>query len=80
MARRDCCGARRQRWLPWTSSTQNCITCHNGNNNISPALSNVYAEFSKTSYHPFPSGTNTHDTAEAILLNNNRHAIWVSLP
>jgi hypothetical protein len=54
--------------------TQNCITCHNGNTNITPSLTNVYAEFSKVSYHPYPSGTNTHDTAEAILLNNNRHA------
>jgi predicted CXXCH cytochrome family protein len=54
--------------------TQNCITCHNGNNNLSPVVPNVYAEFSKVSYHPFPSGTNTHDTAEAVLLNNNRHA------
>jgi len=54
--------------------TQNCITCHNGNNNIIPSLVNVYAEFSKASYHPYPSGNNTHDTAEAILLNNNRHA------
>jgi predicted CXXCH cytochrome family protein len=59
------------------ASTQNCINCHNGNNNITPALLNVYAEFSKTSYHPFPSGTNTHDTAEAKLLNNNRHATCV---
>jgi predicted CXXCH cytochrome family protein len=59
------------------ASTQNCISCHNGNNNINPALSNVYAEFSKASYHPFPSGTNTHDTAEAILLNNNRHSTCV---
>jgi len=54
--------------------TQNCITCHNGNNNIAPAVANVYAEFSKATYHPFPSGSNLHDTAEAILLNNNRHA------
>ncbi len=55
------------------SYTQNCITCHNGNSNIVPSLANVYAEFSKASYHPYPSGNNTHDTAEAILLNNNRH-------
>lgn len=59
------------------ASTQNCISCHNGNNNISPALPNVYAEFSKTSYHPFPSGTKLHDTAEATLLNNNRHATCI---
>jgi hypothetical protein len=57
-------------------TTQNCITCHNGNNNISPALPNVYAEFSKIA-HPFPAGNNTHDAAEATLLNNNRHATCV---
>ncbi|MGB8007447.1 MAG: cytochrome c3 family protein [Terriglobales bacterium] len=54
--------------------TQNCITCHNGNSNVAPSLANVYAEFSKVSAHPYPSGNSTHDTAEGILLNNNRHA------
>ena len=56
------------------SYTQNCITCHNGNRNIYPSTANVYAEFSKASYHPYLSGNNTHDTAETTLLNNNRHA------
>jgi len=58
------------------SATQNCITCHNGGSNISPAIPNVYAEFSKIS-HPYPSGVNTHDPGEAALLNNNRHATCV---
>ncbi len=58
------------------SSTQNCITCHNGGSNISPAIANVYAEYSKIS-HPFPSGINTHDAGEPALLNNNRHATCV---
>jgi hypothetical protein len=57
-------------------ATQNCITCHNGNNNISPALPNVYAEFSKIA-HPFPASNNTHDAAEPTLLNNNRHSTCV---
>ncbi|HET9407522.1 MAG TPA: cytochrome c3 family protein [Candidatus Sulfotelmatobacter sp.] len=59
------------------ASTQNCISCHNGNNNVSPALLNVYAEMTKTSSHPAPSGTNAHDTNETVLLNNNRHATCV---
>jgi len=59
------------------AATQNCITCHNGNNNISPPLPNVYAEFSKTSYHPFPSGTKLHDAAEPTLVNSNRHATCI---
>ncbi len=58
------------------SYTQNCITCHNGGSNISPAIPNVYAEFSKIA-HPYPSGVNVHDSGEAGLLNNNRHATCV---
>ena len=57
-------------------ATQNCITCHNGGSNITPAITNIYAEFAKIS-HPFPSGINTHDAAEPALLNNNRHATCV---
>ncbi len=58
------------------SSTQDCITCHNGGSNISPAIPNVYAEFSKIA-HPYPSGINIHDAGEAALINNNRHATCV---
>ncbi|MFN7992700.1 MAG: cytochrome c3 family protein [Bryobacteraceae bacterium] len=52
---------------------QDCVSCHNGGTNISPAMPNVFAEFSKGG-HPFPSGNNLHDAAEAVLLNQNRHA------
>lgn len=58
------------------ASTQNCITCHNGGANISPAIANIYAEFTKIS-HPYPSGINTHDAGESALLNNNRHSTCV---
>ena len=58
------------------SATQNCMTCHNGGSNISPAIPNIYAEFSKIA-HPYPSGINIHDTGEAALINNNRHATCV---
>ena len=58
------------------SATQNCMTCHNGGSNISPAIPNTYAEFSKIS-HPYPQGVNGHDAAEAPLLNNNRHTTCV---
>lgn len=58
------------------TTTQNCITCHNGGSNISPAIPNVYAEFAKIA-HPFPAGTNTHDAAEPPLLNNSRHSTCV---
>ena len=52
---------------------QDCIACHNGSSNLNPAIPNVYAEFAKIG-HPFPAGNNLHDAAEAVLLNNNRHA------
>lgn len=58
------------------AATQDCITCHNGGSNVSPAAPNVYAEFAKIS-HPLPAGVNTHDAAEAAVLNNNRHATCV---
>jgi len=58
------------------AATQNCMTCHNGGSNISPAIPNIYSEFSKIA-HPYPSGLNTHDAGEAPLLNNNRHATCV---
>ncbi len=52
---------------------QDCAGCHNGGTNLTPAIPNVFAEFAKTG-HPFPAGNNTHDAAEGVLLNNNRHA------
>ena len=58
------------------TSTQNCITCHNGGSNISPAIPNIYTEYTKIA-HPFPSGINQHDAGEPALLNNNRHATCV---
>jgi predicted CXXCH cytochrome family protein len=58
------------------ASTQDCITCHYGGSNISPAAPNVYAEFIKIS-HPLPAGNNQHDGGEAAVLNNNRHATCV---
>jgi len=58
------------------ASTQDCLTCHYGGTNISPAAPNVYSEFSKIS-HLLPAGTNGHDAAETAVLNNNRHATCV---
>jgi predicted CXXCH cytochrome family protein len=52
---------------------QDCLACHSGGSNISPGIPNVFAEFAKIG-HPFPAGVNTHDAAESVVLNNNRHA------
>ncbi|HEV2349610.1 MAG TPA: cytochrome c3 family protein [Terriglobia bacterium] len=58
------------------ANENDCITCHNGGSNVSPALPNVYAEFAKTG-HPFATTTNAHDANESVLLNQNRHATCV---
>ncbi len=52
---------------------QDCAGCHSGGTNLTPAIPNVFAEMAKVG-HPFPAGNNTHDAAEGVLLNNNRHA------
>lgn len=57
-------------------ATQNCMSCHNGGSNISPAIPNVFAEFAKTG-HPFPTGHNQHSARESEVLNKNRHATCV---
>ena len=57
---------------------QDCIACHNGGTNISPAPPSVFAEYATSKVgHPFPTTTNPHDAAESVLLNNNRHATCV---
>ena len=56
--------------------TQNCMTCHAGGTNVSPAAPNIMSEVAKVS-HPLPVGVNFHDAAEAPLLNHNRHATCV---
>jgi predicted CXXCH cytochrome family protein len=59
---------------------QDCIACHNGSTNVSPMppYANVFAEYASGKIgHPFPASTNPHDAAEAVLLNNNRHATCV---
>ena len=57
---------------------QDCIACHNGGSNISPPAPNVFSEYATPKVgHPFPTSTYPHDAAEAILLNNNRHATCV---
>jgi predicted CXXCH cytochrome family protein len=58
-----------------------CVACHSGGANVSPAAPNVFVEYTKAGNvgHPFPQGTNIHDATEDligqdIVLNNNRHA------
>ena len=58
-------------------TTQNCVICHNGGANISPAITNVFAEFAKATGHLLPTGKNQHNANESEVLNNNRHATCV---
>jgi predicted CXXCH cytochrome family protein len=59
------------------TTTQSCLTCHNGGTTLAPAAPNVGAELVKTTTHPTPAGSNTHSPAEAVVLQNNRHATCV---
>lgn len=56
------------------SATLDCIDCHNGGSNLSPPILNIYAEFTKTDAHPFPTDSNKHNSQESVVLNKNRHA------
>jgi len=58
------------------ASTQNCLNCHNGGSTVSPAIPNIYQEFTKKG-HPFPAGSNLHVMNENAMLNQNRHATCV---
>jgi hypothetical protein len=58
------------------ASTQDCVGCHSGGSNLSPAIPNIYAEFAKTG-HPFPAGSNRHSSQESVVLKNDRHATCV---
>jgi predicted CXXCH cytochrome family protein len=50
-----------------------CAPCHTGPN-VSPSLSNIMGEFSKTYAHPTMTVSGVHDPAEGVPVNNARHA------
>lgn len=53
-----------------------CSGCHGAGSYMSPALTNVFAEFAKAG-HPFFTAGGAHDEAEPALLNQNRHSTCV---
>ena len=60
------------------ANEQDCMACHNGGTNVSPAAPNVFAEYAAPKVgHPFAAGNNPHDAAEPVLLNQNRHSTCV---
>ncbi len=70
--------------LTRATNEQDCLTCHSGGSNVSPAAPNVWAEYNKSGNvgHPFPQGSNQHDALEDLVSQNvvpqnNRHATCV---
>jgi predicted CXXCH cytochrome family protein len=60
------------------ANEQDCIACHSGGSNIAPAPTSIFAEYATPKVgHPVPGGSNPHDAAETVLLNNNRHSTCV---
>lgn len=57
-----------------SANETDCVVCHSGGSNLSPAAPNIMVEFAKQGAHPFSTSTGTHDIGEAVLLNQNRHA------
>ena len=53
--------------------SQSCFSCHSGASTLQPPLPSVFAEIAKGG-HPYPTSSNNHDSAEAAVLVNNRHA------
>jgi predicted CXXCH cytochrome family protein len=54
-----------------------CLNCHGGGASLQQPISNIYSEFIKSSSHPFPNDSNTHDPTEPGVLINDRHATCV---
>jgi predicted CXXCH cytochrome family protein len=55
------------------TTSQSCIACHAGGNNLSVPAADVFSEFKKKG-HPFAEGTNVHTASEKVQLDQNRHA------
>jgi len=53
-----------------------CLSCHGGGSDLSPAILNVSEEFAKAA-HPFSTASGSHDAGENALPNHNRHATCV---
>jgi len=58
------------------TTSQSCITCHNGSNNLLQPLTDVFGEFQKRG-HPYTSTGNAHLASEPVVLVLNRHTTCV---
>lgn len=57
-------------------TSQACLTCHDGGDNLTQPIMNVLADFNTPGQkaHPFADATNQHTVGEPIILDRNRHA------
>jgi len=55
-------------------TSQSCITCHNGSDNLATATLNIFGDLQKTDAHPFADANNPHALGEPVVLDRNRHA------
>jgi predicted CXXCH cytochrome family protein len=57
-------------------TSQACVTCHDGSDNLAQPILNVLADMSGPGQiaHPFADSNNTHSMTEPVVLDRNRHA------
>jgi hypothetical protein len=55
-------------------TSQACIMCHDGSDNLNPPLLNVTGVFNGQQGHPFSDTGNPHTVNEPVVLDRNRHA------
>lgn len=55
-------------------TSQACVTCHNGSDNLATPTLNIVADLQKTDPHPFADTNNPHALGEPTILDRNRHA------
>jgi predicted CXXCH cytochrome family protein len=60
------------------STSQGCVTCHNGSNAMLQPLLNVFGEYDAPKKgHAYANASNLHTATEAAVLNQNRHTTCV---
>jgi hypothetical protein len=55
-------------------TSQGCLTCHDGSDNLVPPILNVLGAINGQQGHPFSDANNPHGTNEPVVLDRNRHA------
>jgi hypothetical protein len=58
-------------------TSQACLTCHDGSDNLVSPILNVLGAFNGQKGHPFSDASNPHGMNEPVVLDRNRHATCV---